>query len=157
MASPQRVLYAPAVVRFKKRNSLWFVALLVGCEPKEAMDPADILAEDPDFAEERGLAADEAAGPGTASRHAAAATYAQCEDAATRVEALGIAVALRERNPGASAVELDKQRDEQLLGAGARARIRKVASACVERSTTRDEALCIAHIDSEDEIDGCAR
>lgn len=113
-------------------HKYWFLIIfLIGCEPKQAEDPHDLLAEEYERA-----APGTSDGPGEEPDPGLApATRAECERAIQHLFALGGA-------------EPD---------APARQRMQASVDECLARGTSRREAECIARIRSEAEIDRCSR
>jgi hypothetical protein len=125
----------------------------VSCGPKEAMDPSDIIAEDPAF-----LPPD----PTRSEREARVsrepmATRRDCEAAARHLEELGLDLAAREAETPEERERIRAETREVLESAPVRGRIARAADECLERGTPVREAGCVSRVRSEQEIDRCTR
>ncbi len=131
--------------------TLVFVAACVG-GPKEAADPREILAADLESPRER--AASGTARPDPAA--GALATLEECRSAARRIEELGVELAAREAEDDARRAELLDRKAELVGSVEARRRIDESARECVERGTSRREALCVGRAVDDAALDRCA-
>jgi hypothetical protein len=120
------------------------------CEPKEAQDPSEILAEDLAF-QNPFLPHEPADGP--ASR--ALATRAECLAAARHLEELAVAAAIAEAETDAERTAIEAERRAFLEGEDAEARREQAAGDCLVRETSREEAKCVARMRHPAELDEC--
>jgi hypothetical protein len=128
-----------------------------GCAPKEARDPADIIAEDPDFMPpgyEEGPPK-ELSGSGRPVEQAA--TRTECESAARHLERLGLRIAIAEARSPEDRAALEQQERELATSPAARARIEQSTTDCLGRETSAREARCIGRIESVDQVEACTR
>lgn len=143
-------------------------SLLSACEPKEARDPADILAEDPAFMEPSYSGTiDEHARPPSEEGSAAGrpddgqagrrpATYDECRAAVRHLEELGVELAIRDEPDRERKRQLAEEKQRLLASAAVQRRIRRGADDCIARGTSRAEAACITEVESAEAIDDCS-
>jgi hypothetical protein len=148
------------VSQLGKTALLFGAAVAQACEPKEARDPADIIAEDPSFLEPRysELEAEETASASPTPAGAPGeppATYEDCKRAVTHLEALGIDLAIAEESDPDRKRSLEADKADLLRSPAVQRRINDAADECVLRGTSKREAQCIASIDSPEDIDRC--
>jgi hypothetical protein len=140
----------------------WILAAaLAGCAPKEAQDPSEIIAEDPSFLSEDPGAFESTEGPGPEPRSGSpaaqgpAATHAQCEAAARRIEELGLELAIEEEPDPSRRKALGDQKATVLESRDVKQRIERNAIDCVAHQRSRVETECIASAESEAAVNAC--
>ncbi len=138
----------------------------LGCVggPKEAADPRQILGED---MSQGGVESSGAASPKPDPRTPpnaqhkpvpeVAATQKECEQATRHVEELGIDLAINAETDPAKKKQMADSKADTLSSPEMQQQIKRGTEQCVQRGTTRREASCIAHIQTEQDIDHCVR
>lgn len=145
---------------------VWVAASAVGCVggPKEAADPSQILGEDTSQGgvESTGEASPKPdARPVPNARHKPApevpATRAECERATRHIQSLGIDLAADAETDPAKKKKLADTKASVMSSPEMQQKIKSGTDQCLQRGTSRREALCIAQIQSEQDIDRCVR
>lgn len=140
-------------------------ALSACSAPKEAQDPADILAEDPAFLGGMGeepliddqgrTSLDEKQQFDDEAEAEPLASHTQCARAHWHLEELGYDLGIERETDPERKEELRRARSEYLSSPTAEQRVESGARDCVAQGTTAKEARCIASVRSASEINAC--
>ena len=136
------------------------LATSLGCGPKEARDPREIIEEDTDYrsgapvSEEMNepMPDDDPGG-----EDGQLATLAECQSAVSRLQELAVDRAIAEEGDPARRAKMKDERSALLDSAAMKERRARESQSCVERETSQSEALCIASVQSHSQIDACTR
>ena len=134
------------------RRALLLSVSVWGCGPTEARDPGDVLGG---WRQHNGVDARTGLAATAKAPATRLATRAQCEAAARRIETLALEIAVAEEPDDTQRAELQRRMSAELKSKDFQARLLQQTEGCLGRETTSTEALCIAKIRAQEDLDRC--